>query len=94
MFMAKKGKKEEGRGKGERGKVERKKGKKWERDSWKKIKFDTGGHSDDSMHSGGGKSFGLQVPTSSLSLLPQIKEPPQSLSSLQVVIVIQDSSIH
>ena len=79
--MAKRGKKGEGRGKGKM-------------DSWKKIKFDTGGHSDDSMHSGGGTSSGLQVPTSSLSLLPQIKKPPQSPSSMQVVTIKQDSSIH
>ena len=76
---------------GEKGKEKGKNGKEI---AGKKIKFDTGGHSDDSMHSGGGTSSGLQVPTSSLSLLSQIKKPPQSLSSLQVVIFIQDSSIH
>ena len=88
--MAKRGKKGEGRGKRESRKVKRKKGK----GIAGKIKFDTGGHSDDSMHSGGGTSSGLQVPTSSLSLLPQIKKPPQSPSSMQVVIIKQDSSIH
>ena len=61
-----------------------------------KIKFDTGGHADKSMsvHTGGGSSSGLHIPSSSLSLMAQIKTPPQSLSSMQVMIDKQIRLIH